>query len=48
MMQAMGGTLQLTSEVGVGSVFWIEIPRKQILSSENYRKRPDDTGDLAA
>lgn len=50
MIQAMGGDIQLESEEGVGSTFWIQVPKKAILSSENYRKRPDSTGsgDLAA
>ena len=50
MMRSMGGDVKLTSEAGVGSVFWIEVPTQQVLPAENYRSRPEDTGsgDLAA
>lgn len=50
MIQAMGGDVKLESEEGVGSIFWIQVPKKAVLSAENYRKRPDPTGsgDLAA
>ncbi|MCB0351377.1 MAG: ATP-binding protein, partial [Bdellovibrionales bacterium] len=50
MIQFMGGDIKLESEPGVGSTFWIEVPKRAVLESEHYRKRPDDTGsgDLAA
>ncbi len=49
LMEGMGGRLLVDSEVGVGSKFWIEIPRKKVLAEEIYRPRPGGpTGDLAA
>lgn len=45
--EGMGGRLQLESELGVGSTFWIEIPRLKVLDEELYRSRPE-SDDLAA
>lgn len=39
--EGMGGKLELESEVGVGSVFWVELPKMKTLSEELYRPRPD-------
>lgn len=49
LMEGMGGRLLVESEVGVGSKFWIEIPRQKVLAEDLYRPRPGGpTGDLAA
>lgn len=48
LIEGMGGSINLTSEVGVGTHFWIEIPRGRVLADEVYRERPDSGGDLAA
>lgn len=45
---AMGGVLDFTSEVGVGTTFWVEIPKTKVLSDDVYRPRPEKSGDLAA
>ena len=46
--EGMGGKLCLTSEQGVGSTFWIELPVEKVLDAELYRPRPEKGGDLAA
>lgn len=48
LIEGMGGSINLESEEGVGSHFWIEIPRTKVLDEEVYRERPDSGGDLAA
>ncbi len=48
LMIAMGGSINLSSEEGVGTKFWIKIPKQKVLSEENYGERPDLLGDLAA
>lgn len=45
---AMGGILDFTSQAGVGSTFWVEIPKTRVLDDEVYRPRPEKSGDLAA
>lgn len=46
--QGMGGTLDFSSEFGVGSTFWVEIPTVKVLPDDLYRPRPEKTGDFAA
>ena len=46
--ESMGGQLSLQSELGVGSVFYIDIPFDRVLSDDHYRSRPDQDTDYAA
>lgn len=48
LIESMGGLLTLSSEVGVGTVFYIELPMEKVLSEDQYRSRPDPDADLAA
>lgn len=48
LMISMGGRVNVESQVGVGSTFWIEIPCDKVLTEDVYRARPDHAGDLAA
>lgn len=48
LIQGMGGDIQLESEVGVGTTFWVEIPKQKVLDPSMYRTRPGTPGDLAA
>jgi signal transduction histidine kinase len=48
LIEGMGGAIHLASEVGVGTTFWICIPRQKTLEDRYYRARPDSAGDLAA
>ena len=47
-IESMGGSISITSEIGVGSTFKIHIPNKKVLPVELYRTRPDMEGDLVA
>lgn len=46
--EGMGGRLLLASKVGIGSTFWIEIPKNKILDESLYQSRPEKSGDFAA
>ena len=46
--EGMGGRLELESTVGVGSTFWVEIPKEKILDAGLYRARIEQGGDLAS
>lgn len=48
LLEGMGGTIGFTSELGVGTTFWIEVPKNKVLKDELYRPRPKNSGDLAA
>lgn len=42
--EGMGGKLLFRSTLGVGSTFWVEIPKNKILDESLYRPRPEKTG----
>jgi signal transduction histidine kinase len=46
--EGMGGKLNLESELGVGTTFWVELPKEKVLAEVIYRDRPEQGGDLAA
>jgi signal transduction histidine kinase len=48
MIESMGGNIDFSSEVGVGTTFIIRIPKNKVLDEENYRERPTIDGDLIA
>lgn len=48
LVESMGGRLTLTSEVGVGSEFHIDIPLEKVLEESFYRTRPGMDDDLMA
>lgn len=47
-MENMGGSIQLTSELGKGACFAMNIPLKKVLAEDLYRDRPSEADDLAA
>jgi signal transduction histidine kinase len=48
LIEGMGGIIGFTSELGVGTTFWIEVPKTKVLKEELYRPRPKNPEDLAA
>lgn len=48
LIESMGGLLTLSSEVGVGTVFYVDLPLDKVLAEDMYRSRPDYDADLAA
>ncbi len=48
LVESMGGRLTLTSEVGVGSEFHIDVPLEKVLEESFYRARPGMDEDLMA
>ena len=48
LIEGMGGTIHFTSEEGIGSTFFINVPKEKVLSTDQYRSRPDMGDDLLA
>ncbi|MGE3974196.1 MAG: sensor histidine kinase [Bdellovibrionales bacterium] len=48
LIEGMGGTIHFTSEEGVGTTFFISIPKGKILNADLYKKRPEHSSDLIA
>ncbi|MDX9730437.1 MAG: HAMP domain-containing sensor histidine kinase [Bdellovibrionales bacterium] len=48
LIRAMGGELSLTSEVGVGSEFFIDIPMEKVLAESFYRSRTSEDDRMIA
>lgn len=46
--EGMGGKLLFTSELGVGSKFWVDLPKTKVMDESLYQSRPEKTGDFAA
>ena len=47
LIEGMGGQLLLKSTVGVGSTFWVELPKNKVMDPSVYRPRPDNFGIVA-
>ncbi|MCB0415808.1 MAG: HAMP domain-containing histidine kinase [Bdellovibrionales bacterium] len=47
MIEDMGGSIDLTSKEGEGTLFWICIPTVKVLEEDKYRSRDDENFDLA-
>ncbi len=39
MMESMGGKIKVKSKIGLGSTFWLEIPKTRVLDINSYRSR---------
>lgn len=48
LVEGMGGKIDFNSSLGVGTLFWVEIPKERVLTGDVYRPRPEKSGDLAA
>ncbi len=48
LIEGMGGKIWFESEIGVGTVFFVELPKKKVLPEDMYRTRPSGGEDLAA
>jgi signal transduction histidine kinase len=46
--ESMGGKLMLESTEGVGSIFWVELPKEKVLDPSLYRPRLEKIGDIAS
>ena len=48
LIEGMGGQINLLSDVGVGTTFYIDLPTDQVLDSSVYRIRSDEVDDVLA
>ncbi|MCB0422317.1 MAG: HAMP domain-containing histidine kinase [Bdellovibrionales bacterium] len=48
LVEGMGGKIDLLSDVGKGTTFWIDIPKEKVLKADVYKERPLDVDDLLA
>jgi PAS domain S-box-containing protein len=48
LIEAMGGTIHFTSEEGIGTKFFINIPKEKVCNDDLYKARPDQGTDFVA
>lgn len=48
LVEAMGGKIDLLSDIGKGTTFWIDLPREQVMDPDIYKERPLEVDALIA